>query len=65
MRIELSGAVQFANKNFVHRTISTADTFQASTAALSDDCLPADSAQGTRYRVLNVFFSCGFFWAFA
>ena len=23
MRIELSGAVQFADKNFVHRTIST------------------------------------------
>ena len=28
MRIELSGAVQFADKNFVHRTISSANCQQ-------------------------------------
>ena len=35
MRIELSGAVQFADKNFVHRTISTIQ-HQASEAAVNN-----------------------------
>ena len=33
--------------------LNAADTFEASTGAQSDDCLPANSKQRTRYRILS------------